>query len=413
LLVSCDDPKLVGLEVLPPDQQINVIYSDTTTITSKTVVEDSIPTDENISANLLGSYTDPVFGRTDASFYAQLGLSFNPVLGDSIETLTSDSLVLTIQYSGNSYGNLNTPLKVSVFRLMEDMNEDSGYYSNKTFIFDTKAIGSATIVPHPKDSVKVYDKNTSAHIRIRLNDELANEILALNGKGIYVKVDPVGIKNEGSIVYFNLDGTQSRLWLYYHSSIAGRDSLNYYFNFNGARSNHFQHEYAGFDVGKQLLDSTYNTEVNYIQLMAGVRTKFYLPFLKNYAANGPVMINKAELIVPFQTLTDDVYPKLAKLLILAADSTGKANFISNDYNIESTSSHIVQNYDASIYHSDIQAYRFNIAQHLQKIIDGEIPDYGFYIVGTGASVQANRGIISSAQHATRPIQIKISYTKIN
>lgn len=413
--------------MLPPDQQINVIYSDTTTITSTTVLEDSIPTDENISANLLGSYTDPVFGRTDASFYSQLGLSFNPVLGDSTETLTPDSLVLTIQYNGAFYGNLNTPLKVSVFRLMEDMSEDSSYYSNKTFNFDTKAIGSVTVLPRTKDSVMVYGKSASPHIRIKLSDELANEILALNGsdtlsdntswlkyfKGVYIKTEPIGIKNEGSICYLNLNGTQSRLWLYYHSSQSGRDSLNYYFNFNGARSNHFQHEYTGSDVGKQLSDTTYNNSVNYIQLMAGVRTKFYLPFLKNYAANGTVMINKAELIVPFQTLSDEVYPKPSKLLILAADSAGKANFISNDYNIETSSSHIVLNYDASIYHSDIQAYRFNIAQHLQKILDGEIPDYGFYIVGTAASVQANRGIISSAQNASRPIQIKISYTKIN
>src|SRR5436190_2189751 len=92
-LAACNDPEIIGLDVQPPNDRINLIYSDSTTITAYTVREDSLRTDET-TYQLLGSYLDPVFGRTDASIFAQVttvlpGVSF----GDST---VLDSLVLSL-----------------------------------------------------------------------------------------------------------------------------------------------------------------------------------------------------------------------------------------------------------------------------------------------------------------------------
>ncbi|HKC36608.1 MAG TPA: DUF4270 family protein, partial [Chitinophagaceae bacterium] len=70
LFASCNDPDIVGLDVQPAGDQINLTFTDTATLQTYSIREDSLRTDE-VSQFLLGSYTDSVFGRTDASIYAQ------------------------------------------------------------------------------------------------------------------------------------------------------------------------------------------------------------------------------------------------------------------------------------------------------------------------------------------------------
>ncbi len=54
LLNACKEPDAVGLNVLPGSDQLGLEFSDSATIYSKTVREDSLRTDE-ISLQLLGS----------------------------------------------------------------------------------------------------------------------------------------------------------------------------------------------------------------------------------------------------------------------------------------------------------------------------------------------------------------------
>src|SRR5947207_1624171 len=93
ILASCNDPDVIGLDVQPQSDLINLKFSDTTSVTAYTVREDSLRCDET-TLQLLGSYMDSVFGRTDAAIYAQVTPPQAAVnLGDS---LGLDSIVLTL-----------------------------------------------------------------------------------------------------------------------------------------------------------------------------------------------------------------------------------------------------------------------------------------------------------------------------
>src|ERR1043165_1870448 len=68
-LTSCDESSVVGLEVQPADDLLKVGWQDTTTLITKTQLEDSLRTDALLITTgtpLLGKYIDPVFGEESA-----------------------------------------------------------------------------------------------------------------------------------------------------------------------------------------------------------------------------------------------------------------------------------------------------------------------------------------------------------
>jgi len=433
LVTACNDPDELGLGLLPATDELGVFNTDTTTLVSFTVNGDSLPTNRLFLGYLLGSYTDPVFGRTDASIYGQLGLSNTPNFGDTNEILTADSLVLVLEYLSalssetvsHYYGNLSTPLKVTVYRLTEAMSLDSSYYSNRTFATEAQPIGSGTFIPAPRDTVMLYGEKSNPQLRIRLNNQLAADLLALNKsdtyastanwldyfKGVYIKTEPVNGVNEGSVSQFYLGGSLSSLWLYFHSNTSGDDSLKYNYPFNAARIHHFEHADASFDARRQVQDPTFNDSITYLQSMAGVRTKIELPYFEQLKTLGTIVVNKAELIIPVQYLGTEVYSPPSKLNLLAVLADGSSETVV-DY---TTSLYFGGNYDATNH-----VYTFSIARHLQAILDGDKTNYGFYltvpyIVGASgfANIQPNRVILSSGKNAANPVQLKLSYTVLD
>ncbi|HIA37215.1 MAG TPA: DUF4270 family protein, partial [Flavobacteriales bacterium] len=186
VFAGCEKPGVIGLDVHPEADQFNVLFSDTSTLVAKTILEDSIRTDEPI-LNLLGAYTDPVFGYTAASFYTQFSMTTNNVgFGSSF---VPDSLVLTIGYVG-SYGPSPSAQTVNVYRLTEDIYEDSAYYSNRDFAYDPLELASVSIAPVDEDSV-VRIKLDGSNSVFSSNDSFFVDNAAFQSffKGFYISTD--------------------------------------------------------------------------------------------------------------------------------------------------------------------------------------------------------------------------------
>ena len=411
LFASCNDPDIVGLDVQPPSDQINLTFTDTATLRTFSIREDSLRTDE-VSQFLLGSYTDSVFGRTDASIYAQALLpNSNVNLGDS---LALDSVVLTLAYSGY-YGDTSTQQIFHVYRLTEDMDLSASYYSTKSFAYDPTELGSATITPAPNSNVAVGGDTLAPHIRIRLSDVLGDSLLQMSAnnqltsnenflslfKGLYIKAD--SITSNGAIYYFNLLAGQSKLTLYYSSG--ADDSLNFSFVFTteSARTTHFNHDYSLSPI--QFNDSITGDSLVYVQSMAGVKTKILLPNLMNFISNGMIAVNKAELEI---TITDNSDNRLAvpdKLLVLGIDASGTPLFLPDQFE---GSSYYGGTYDAAT-----RKYKFNIARYIQNILTGDQQNYGLYLAVSGGVVQANRAILAGGSHPTYRMKLNLYYTHPN
>jgi hypothetical protein len=411
---GCKDENELGLEILPPGDALNSVFSDTLTINTRTLLEDSLRTDE-LSAQLLGSEKDPVFGLSTASVYTQVNLAGTPSFGSNF--VVADSLVLILSYSG-FYGDTNALQTVNVYRLSEDMRSDSSYFSYRTFSYDPALIGTTTFLPQPNSEVPVADDTLSPQLRITFSNttdgkKLADSLIALNGhsqfssnsewlnyfKGLYLET--ANATGPGSISYFNF--FKSSLTLYFHDT--DLVSKKYDFSLAGARLNHFYHDYAGSTVGNQLSDSTFEDDsLNYVQAIAGVKMKISFPFLKHFVDSGSIIINKAQLsIKPLTSLIPYSLPP--KMLLVIKDENGQNAFPLDYY--ESTG------YYGGDLNSTSDGYTFNIARHLQRFIDGKVDNADFYLLVSGSGVDASRATIRSGSNLTDRMKLSLLYTKIN
>ena len=99
MFISCKKKEsYIGANSLDPNSILNSKQIDTFSIQSYTQIEDSVESDNPVSA-VLGSYTDPKFGTFKAGFFTQLRLpADNPSFGD-INAIKIDSFVLGIKYA--------------------------------------------------------------------------------------------------------------------------------------------------------------------------------------------------------------------------------------------------------------------------------------------------------------------------
>ncbi len=406
---GCKDPDEIGLGVIPASDTLGVSASDTSTVWTRTVLEDTLRSDE-LSLQLLGSVNDDVFGKHTASIYTHAVLAGVPNFGGIRQ---ADSLVLSLSYAGY-YGDTTTLQNVEVFEMNEDMDIDSGYYSNKNFSYKPSALGTLAIRPKPNTEVVVAGDSVSPQMRIPLSLALADSIMALEGqsqlsssdnfnayfKGMYIRTDQAVSPGSGSISYFNF--SNSKLTLYYH----GTDSVvkSYSFSLAGARVNSFSHDYTGTVVASQIADSNAVDSLAFLQSMAGVKTKITLPFLKHFADSGSIVVNKAQLVLTSQAGTPINYGVPSKLLLVAIDSVGGSYFPIDYYE--------TGGYFGGNINSDGRTYTFNLARQIQRILDGRLRNDGFYLVVSGSSVQANRLVIGSGKNASYRATLKLYYTHL-
>jgi hypothetical protein len=407
-LSACKDPDELGLDVLPPSDELGLSFSDTSTVVTRTVLEDSLRTDE-ISAQLVGSYVDPYFGKADAESFSQVVLLGTP----SFSTLaTKDSLVLKLFYKGY-YGDTNTVQTMHVYRLTESMNVDSIYFSNKTFSSESTPLGSLTFQPRPATRVVIDSDTVSPQVRIPLSMVLADSLVALNGsatfqtndawkeyfKGIRITTDPASGSGQGCINYFDL--YNSKLTLYYHDTAGAAKTYNWVLT--GAKSTHFTHDFTGFPVGSHLQDSSYADSLVCIQAMAGVKTKFELPYIEHLLDSGNVVVNRAELKVTVPPGSNSVYAAPSSLLIVALDETGTTTSFPADY------------FEPGGFFGGAfsgSTYTFNLTRHVNRVLSGATGNYGYYLVVSGSAIQASRVLLGSGKNTAYPIKLNLYYTRL-
>lgn len=409
LFSGCKDENELGRDILPDGDYLNTIFSDTTQVLTSTVKEDSLRADE-LSLQLLGSDKNPVFGLSTASVYSQVNLEGTPTFSNLPQ---ADSLVLILSYSGY-YGDTSAQQTINVYRLSEDMRTDSSYYSNRSFTHDLTSIGSLNYSPQPFTKVVVDSDTVAAQIRIRLDQSLADSIILLNGtptlssnadwlsyfKGLYIESMPINV--QGAISYFSF--FNSKMTLYFHDTTNVNVSKTYNFSLTGARLNHFEHDFTGYDAGNQLADSTVNDSINYVQAMAGLKMKITFPFLKHFTDSGSILLNRAELKIN-ATAPIIPYSLPQKMYLVIKDENGQNSF-PLDY-FESSG------YYGGEINTTGDGYSFNITRQLQRYLDGVVDDTEFYLIIAASGVESTRAIIKSGSNPNSRMKLSLSYTKLN
>lgn len=404
------------------DGGLSIHFVDTFSVTTKVVQEDSLRTDLSVY-NLLGLYHDPIFGPMSSSIYAQVTLTgVNVDLNSNTSTL--DSIVLTLDYEA-LYGDTASPMSINVYELSSALSEDNDYYSNSRTAYNATPIGNLTFTPNLKDSVSIaFDTLKKApHVRIKLDNTFGQALMAGDASGsndmkdnatftqffngLYItttdSVDNTSLMpNQGSVLSFDMNSALSTITVYYN------DSLKYDFTINtdGVKYCRFDHNYTGTDVEAHLMDlPTKDTTITYVSTMAGVKTKLEIPNIKGIANDGPVVINKAELIISVESGSEGQFDNpLESISLVGIDENGDDFFLPDFYEG-------LDHYGGS-YSVTSKTYTFNIARHINDLVYGTDGNYGMYIVANGASISSRRSVLTSENNPTINIKLNITYSKI-
>jgi hypothetical protein len=304
----------LGNDVLNPNSLLNSTQVDTFELTTFTIAEDSLISD-NPAYGVLGSYNDPKFGKVDASFYTQLILSgTSPNFGD-LSTIVVDSMMLGLQYV-DFYGELS-PQTVEVYQMTEAIYIDSTYYSFEHKNHSSTNLvmpGYGTFTPDPTGETIIGEDTVDAQLRIRLNNSLAtqfiNESAVVGGinftsnenfqnyfKGLYVKVNNAAQPSgKGGVFYFNLSNSSSKLTIYYKQD-GVQKSFDFLISSDCADFNHVDIDNSGKPVQTVINDTLSGQKEFYAQAFKS-RAVVRIPGLKNLPKKA--VIHRAELILPIQ-----------------------------------------------------------------------------------------------------------------
>jgi hypothetical protein len=397
-LSACQKPTDLEADGLLPQE--DVLYSnqsDTSTIVSYIVREDTLSTDE-LSACLLGSYTDETFGRTVASFATQFVLSgASPSFPATFEV---DSVIFSVSYTGYSYGSLGEGY-LSVRELSADLPKSSGFNSsynapvlNENLLANT----SQTFQFKPKTFLFGTEDSLAPQLRIPLKTNLGTRLLqptdptALESdenfqtyfKGLKVEAGsyPMGV------VALDLTNINSKITVYYRFDNGGLADTTFYefpVTSDCGRYSRLQHfyQYATQPDLQELVtsDTLANQTMLYLQAGAGTKTKIEFPNLLDLQINEGRIVNKAELIVPYEP--DSKYAPTSQIFIFYQNSEGKLIALPDQFS---------GNIGGGVEESN-KRYRLNITQYIQKVISGELENAPLFIVSGAAGVSVNRTVL--------------------
>lgn len=257
----------------------------------------------NLPLDLLGVFTDPVFGDQAASIVAQVSLSAtSPEFGNEP---VIDSVVLNIPYLSTQIGENEykidslygkSPIKLSVLESNYFLNsfdpetnfeQAQKYYSNLGTKVENNLTGvvlyeNESFKPSPNEVVEFENNDTLRHaprLRLKLDTQLfQNKILNKEGdvelstqanfrnffRGIYLKAEKVGA--DGSMVLFNLAQGDAGITLYYTVQEPDTDDVDedgdtqelvdtprsFKLNFGPAKVNTFQQETPDYTGSENL-----------------------------------------------------------------------------------------------------------------------------------------------------------------
>lgn len=412
---SCKESADVGMELLPSSDLIvvrNATMKDE--IRAYTFTDDSVRSDESANS-LLGSFHDPVFGKTTIDLAMQLRLASFPSFGINA---IADSVIFYFYYR-TIYGDTSTVQRLHVYELNQAIDPDENYYGHDDVsrFASTNPLGSYDFKPKVLlDSV--YKDTLYQLVGIKLDHSLAQKLISADStdminneaflnyfKGLYIKPEPV--QNGGAIVSLDLIPTSSfqgsALILHYHNAADTLTKAYYITNFS-ARVNGYRHDYSQSAFYQNLNKETIEDSLIYIQSTGGLKSKLYIPGLENWKDSANIAINKAELIFPVDTTLSEYrkYPLPNQLFLTYINENGRER-LPRDHSFYSR-------YYGGFLQTDL-SYRFNITQHMQAIIDGEVENNGFYLTPVYKNNEMRRAVLkgSSSKHGIRLI---VTYSKL-
>lgn len=413
------------------------VYDTTIEITAYSVRMDSVATN-HLTSYAIGSINDPEFGVSKAGLIMQVTLPTTSAFNWANGVNSLDSLVLQLRfrtepmfdgtYLKDYYGEKEAVHTLNVYKLTEDLNWDSLYFSRRKPAYDENSpIGSWTGKFNFTDSIRVkFGRITEVlppHIRIALDTGFKNQFFSAGKSGSFntissfktafkgfVIVDKTNFgPNDGSVVFVKLNSDVTELTAYHDSSydffpvhINTEAAYNYYEQEN-VPTNLLQNFTLHSAPGK-------HRDKGYVQPLGGakLRIEFSDLFDNPTLKNPKLTINGAELVLPVLAGTiSDKYTLPKSMLLHGSDSLGKNVLILDEFD---------PSYYGGLLNTNFNEYHFNIARHVQFLLDerkkGNNYNYGLNLVVSAFSPVSAQRVIFDTNKSSGKFKLKLTYTVI-
>jgi hypothetical protein len=426
---ACKKQALLGVNQLPGKDHIQTFTTDTLTVLSKTIREDTFET-IGLGQYMLGSIDNRTFGRFNAGIFMTFTAPFVPTIDPN--TTSADSLVLSVPYiNSGSYGDTTHSMNVNVYQLSQPMNLFYAYSNAVPVPYTSNPIGFKTaFLPRPNkfDSLSPTDTNFREPLRIRLSDHLAQAFLDQIGSTVYTSpgafinfFNGIFLAPDLSLGYGNtvlyLDPTTALLNLYYHAGGAvGFITAGVYFNTNYAATNYYSHDYNSSQAASYVNSASSNDSLVFMQGANGVKGMIQIPNLKSL---GKILVNRAELEV---TLRGDTLYSPPSSMIIFRDSAGLDVNV-RDFTDAANSRTSVPFGGTRVYETEPTTgsaryirYRFTLTEYLQDLVNDEAytqSDSGLFLsVGSPAQNVSQIVVGGANRNDIYKMKLNLTYTKV-
>ncbi|MDP4290737.1 MAG: DUF4270 domain-containing protein [Bacteroidota bacterium] len=430
LLIACafsacsTEPDLLGLNLTPLGDRLNGLYTDTSTVVAYNTPIDTLRTSvlpgytaSSYTSILWGAMYDSTFGKVEANFATQLWLSsLNPTIGANT---FADSVILQLPYQA-LFGDSLAAQTINVYELGESLRGDIPYYSDH-FITPSPSslLCSQTFVPDVKDSVTINGVKYQPMLRLKLSNTFGNKII--NGgahlatqeafrayiKGLYITATPKNNINEGSIVTFDLTGSNAGLQIFYKAP-SDSGSISLYVNgsssqrFNTFNFHNYQYADPLFKAQFFSKDTLKGRQKLFLSGMSPSDIKITFPYILKYKEKQRAGFNQAFLVIDAPYATATHYPP-AQLALYKVYKDGLRYSVEDQ--ASGTAGEISGTYDTLR-----KQYRFAITQYLQNILKTGKQDY-YLMLTTGTPGKLSQDlVIPGTMAGKKRLRLELIYT---
>ena len=365
------------------NNQLEIFRTDTFTLQTKTIREDSLP-GNGLSYSLLGEMNDPLLGKSKASLFAKM-LILEPE-NNFPNNIEPDSALLYIPMVDglNFYGNPQTKQRLQIFPLDETLSSTKVYYQNQNIAynkqistnyygpmfqqkFDSIGYGKEKMGLKPGLMIKLSAEFARSLMQMPLEAYQSNEGLAKHFKGIaIVPENDELMPGDGGYTVLDLANSislayRAKILLYYN------DTSTYIFGFEGKGTVVNQGKVGPYPqmINDQLSSPNKSYTTTYIQALGGLKTEIQIPHLLNLMKDGNVGINKAEIL--FYT---DATPNTRQFapprlnLFQPLNTLSKRNRLIDDATMSPSTF-------GGVYDEARKCYRFTVTRHIQNILNDQ------------------------------------------
>jgi hypothetical protein len=401
---ACKRPdESLGENLQPIDDKLLAAVTDSFQLEMSTERVDSLRTD--LFANILvGNYIDEQFGAVKCRGVMQ----FAPDL--TADTLPANREVFAVElklaYQPEAYGN-NAPMYFQVQQLSQPIYLDSAYYNHdlpQRNLQNLILSGQETHLTRSEYS-SALSSGSIEYLTLNLQPSLGQYMLANSEEledfdsfaqyfnGLVISSNTM----DGRVVSFST--IYSSMTVYYR--YPGEDRMNigtYTFKYTSSCEAYsvVEHQYYGSPL--QSLNAANPIEGNssaYLQGGGGTRVRVDLNDVLWLRQNPDVVINNAELVVPYDAYSK--YALLDSVNVVYEKSDGLFSLTAD-----------VFRYPGGNFDKRTGYYRFNITSHVQSILLGEIDETELIMVagprvsGLYNSMGVRRATLRGPEHSVDP-----------